>query len=167
MIDSAATPDTNGLRASLERTRTAFHDLLSSLPEDAWTERSANPDLTVKQVVWHMAWSVGWLAAFVDAIKDGKRSRLPGFLVEPARLFAMRWLARGATRERAAKRYDEGHAALLAQLDRIAHTDWQRSTTRFGNTRTVEWCFRQPVLHFEEHARDVAHVAGVQSKPKP
>jgi len=50
---------------------------------------------------------------------------------------------------------------------RIAHTDWQRSTTRFGNTRTVEWCFRQPVLHFEEHARDVAHVAGVQSKPKP
>ena len=146
------------IRLELEATRAAYHALLTSLSADEWYRKSANPDLTVKELMWHLAWSVGWLAGFVDAVRAGKNSRLPGFLVEPVRLVAMRWLARKATPEKAAQHYDEGHAALLAKLDTIAPDDWQRSTTRFGQTRTVEWCFRQPALHFAEHAADVRPV---------
>jgi len=67
----------------------------------------------------------------------------------------MRWLARRATPEAAARKYDDGHAALLARLDALRGADWSRSVQRFGEQRDAAWYFRHPEEHFAEHARDV------------
>ena len=147
--------DKQSLRAEIEATHTAYHHLLVSLSDTDWTRRSGNPDMTVKELMWHVAWAMSWMAGSIDAVKAGKPLRVPSFLIEPGRKFAMRWLARRATPETARQKYDEGHAALLARLDSIGDDEWHREASRFGEVRTVEWYFAHAREHFEEHARDV------------
>jgi hypothetical protein len=151
-------PDKDAIRAELELTRAAYHDLLDLAARDDWTCRSGNPDMTVKQLMWHTAWSMGWIAGSIDAVKSGKSVRAPAFLLEPGRRLAMRWLARNATPELAARKYDEGHAALLAKLDAVRDDEWGLEASRFGEVRNVAWYFSHVHEHFEEHARDVRAV---------
>ena len=153
-------PDKAALQAEMETTRAAYHELLSSLSQEDWRRASGNPDMTVKDLMWHLAWAMGWLSGSVDAVKRGRRLWLPPILVDPLRALAMRWLARNATQELAARKYDEGYNALIDKLAGVIDGDWLRSARRFGESRTVEWCFRQPALHFEEHAADVRPVLG-------
>jgi Mycothiol maleylpyruvate isomerase N-terminal domain len=146
------------LRDDLALTRREFHKLLSSISSDDWDRRSANPELTVKELMWHTAWSMSWLAESVDSIKRGKSLRAPSFLVEPGRKLTMRWLARRATPERTAEKYEQGHVALCAKLGEVHDEEWSLAATRFGEMRTVEWVFRHAPEHVEEHARDVRAV---------
>ena len=157
-MPEGSAPDKAEIRAELEATRARFHELLGAINDEDWTRKSGNPDMSVRELVWHLAWAVGWMAQSVDAVKRGKRLWLPRPLVDQLRALAMRWLARNATPAGAAAKYDEGHAALLAKLDAVSDGDWQLRAERFGETRTVEWCFRQPARHFEEHAADVRAV---------
>jgi hypothetical protein len=154
----SAIPDKQQLRADLEETRAAYHELLASLSEDDWRRKSGNPDLTVKELMWHMAWGLGWLARGVDAVNTGRGFNPPSFLLEPARRIAMHLVARQATPERAAQRYDEGHHSLLAKLEAMRDEQWERSVKQFGEVRDAIWYFREPVEHFEEHAADVRAV---------
>jgi hypothetical protein len=151
----AAIPDKQWLRDDLEKTRAAYHELLTSLSSEDWNRRSGNPDLTVREAMWHMAWALGWLGGSIDRVVKGRSLNPPMFLVEPGRRFAIWWLALRATPERAAARYDEGHAALLAKLETVSDDEWALSITQFGEPRNIQWFVRQPVEHFEEHARDV------------
>ena len=115
--------------------------------------------------MWHMAWSMSWLSRSVDRVRLGRRpllNRLPSNLADPLRKLAMRWLARRATPERAAQAYDAGHRDLLTKLTAVKD-EWQLATRRFGETRTLEWHFRQPTAHFAEHAADVRAVLGGSS----
>jgi len=61
-------PDTVSIRADLEATRAAYHELLASLSDADWHRRSGNPSLTVKQLMWHMAWSMTFMAGAVDGV---------------------------------------------------------------------------------------------------
>ncbi len=108
--------------------------------------------------MWHLAWSMGWLARAAEDARLGRRppiNRLPPRYADSLRALAMRWLARGATPRHAAQAYDAGHHALLAKLALVREEEWQRAVERFGERRTVAWHFRQPVAHFSEHAADV------------
>ena len=148
-------PDRAAVRSELERTRAAYHNLIDSLAKDDWTRRSGNPDMNVKELMWHTAWSMSWMAGSIDAVKSGKSVRAPAFLLEPGRRLLMRWLARNASPELAVRKYDEGHAALLAKLDVLRDDEWLREASRFGEMRNVAWYFSHVHEHFEEHARDV------------
>ena len=128
-----APPDEQQIQDGLETTRLAYHELLASLSPDDWARKSANPELTVKELMWHMAWAMGWMARSIDSVKRGKSLHLPSFLVDPGRKLAMRWLARRATPETAAQRYDEGHAALLSRLDATLDHEWRLQASRFGD----------------------------------
>jgi hypothetical protein len=150
--------DKDAVRRELEQTRNAYHELLASLSDAEWNGRSRNPDMSIKQLMWHTAWAMSWMSRSIDAVREGKSMRAPGFLIEPGRKLAMWWLARGATPDAAARKYDEGHIALLQKLETLSEEDWTRSATRFGEQRTVEWYFRHPTAHFEEHAADVRAV---------
>lgn len=154
-------PDKDAIRSELEATRAAYHELLRSLSNDDWSKQSGNPEMTVKELMWHVAWATSWMASSVDAVKSGKSTRIPSFLVEPGRKLAMRWLARSATPERAAQKYDEAHATLLSKLDSVRDDDWSREATRFGEVRSVGWYFGHVREHFNEHARDVRAVLTV------
>jgi uncharacterized protein (TIGR03083 family) len=151
-------PDKQQIRDDLEGTRRAYHELLESLSEDDWRRRSGNPDFTVKALMWHMAWALGWLARSIDRVRQAKGFNPPGFLVNPLRELAIRAYALRATPERAARRYDEGHAALLARLDEVRDDEWSITVTQFGEPRTAEWYLRQPIEHFAEHGADVQTV---------
>jgi hypothetical protein len=148
-------PDKDALRRDLEATRGAYHELLSSLSADDWRQRSGNPDFTVKALMWHMAWALGWLARSVDRVRQGKGFNPPGLLVDPLRELAIRAYALRATPDRAARKYDAGHAMLLDRLEAMRDEDWAITVTQFGEQRTAEWYLRQPVAHFAEHAADV------------
>jgi len=111
-----ATPDQSEIFKELEATQLAYRDLVTSLSEADWTRPSLNPDFDNRELVWHIAWSMTWLAHGAVAAKAQRRpliSRLPGGLMDPLRRIAMRRLARGATAERALQKYEEGQAALL------------------------------------------------------
>jgi hypothetical protein len=148
-------PDKQQIRDDLESTRRAYHELLASLTGADWRRRSGNPDFTVKALMWHMAWAPGWLARSVDRVQRAKGLNPPRFLVNPLRELVIRTYALRATPERAARRYDECHAALLARLDAVQDDEWSITVTQFGEPRTAEWYLRQPVEHFAEHAADV------------
>jgi hypothetical protein len=147
--------DKQAIRSGLTATRDAYHELLAALTPDDWPRRSGNPEMTIKELMWHMAWSMGWMAGSIDAVKSGKSFSPPSFIVEPGRKLAMRWLARRATPGAAAKKFDDSCDALLAKLDTIGDDEWQREANRFGETRSVEWYFRHVPEHFQEHATDV------------
>ncbi len=154
-------PDKETIRDEIAATRVAYHELLASISAEDWTRVSGNPDLTVKELMWHMAWATGWMASSIDAIRKGRSfSPISGSLADLGRRFAIRWLARRATREAAARRYDEGHAAVLARLETVRDDEWHREAKRFGNIRTVAWYFGQPARHFAEHAADVCRGLG-------
>jgi len=72
-------------------------------------------------------------------------------------------IARKATPEAAAKKYDEGHPALLAKLEAVRDDEWQLAVSRFGRMRSIEWYYRNVREHFDEHAR---HVRAVLSSQK-
>ena len=150
--------DKQAIRSELEATRAAYHELLASIPSDAWKRTSGNAEMTVKELMWHTAWSMNWMAGSIDAVRSGKSFNPPSFILEPGRKLAMHWLARRATPEAAARRFDEGIAALIAKLDTVGDGDWQREATRFGETHSVEWYFTHPREHFDEHAADVRAV---------
>ena len=156
-------PDKDAIRSELEATRAAYHELLRSLSHDDWSRRGGNPEMTVKELMWHVAWATGWMASSVDAVKSGKSTRIPSFLVEPGRKVAMRWLARGATPERAAQKYDEAHATLLSRLGSIRDDGWSCEASRFGEVRSVAWYFGHVREHFEEHAQDVRAVCSAKA----
>ena len=147
--------DREAVRRELDATRGAYHELLASITEDSWQRKSGNPDMTVKQLMWHVAWATAWMAGSIDAVREGKSIGAPAFLLEPGRKLAMWWLARGATPEAAGRKYDEGHAVLIEKLDTVPEEEWSRTAMRFGQERSVEWYFRHPPEHFVEHAADV------------
>lgn len=153
-------PDKQAMRNELDATQRAYHELYAALSPEDWARRSGNPDLTIKELMWHMAWSMGWMGGSIDAVKSGKSFNPPSFLVEPGRKLAMRWLARRATPEAAARKFDESCEALLAKLETVRDDEWQLEANRFGEVRSVEWYFRHVAEHFEEHERDVRAVLG-------
>ena len=157
-MEIASDVDREGKRIALEEARAAYHALVSRITPTKWSARSGNPDLLIKELVWHMAWAMGWLARGVEATRSERRSiatRLPGSVMDPLRKVAMRFLARTATPTGALRKYDEGHHALIELLAAVRDDEWSLSTKRFGETRTLAWHFVQPIDHFAEHASDV------------
>jgi hypothetical protein len=148
-------PDKQAIRDGLGATQRAYHELLAALTPDDWARQSGNPEMTIKELMWHIAWSTGWMASSIDAVKSGKSFNPPSFIVEPGRKLAMRWLARRVTPESAAQRFDESCAVLVAKLDTVRDDEWQLEANRFGEVRSVEWYFRHVAVHFQEHATDV------------
>ena len=63
--------DKAAIAREMEAVRTAYHELLARLPEDALGRRSRNPDMLVKELMWHMAWSMGCLSRCAST-KDGQ-----------------------------------------------------------------------------------------------
>lgn len=152
------TPGRAELVRELEAVRQSYTALVGSMSESDWTRQSRNPDFVNRELIWHIAWSMTWLANGAEAVRAQRRpllSRLPGGVMDPLRRIAMHRLANKATPERAVQKYDEGHAALLDQLKLVTADEWQLDTVRFGVRRSLLWHFQQPAMHFNEHRSDI------------
>src|SRR5215472_18742073 len=81
----AALPDITALRAQLEETRTAYHQLMESLTDADWHRKTRSTAWTVGEVMTHLA---DTLADKPVAIADVRRGR--NHLNPPP---ALHWLA--------------------------------------------------------------------------
>jgi hypothetical protein len=147
-------------RAELEATRLAFHELLDSLSEADFKKKSGNASWTNGQLMWHMAWGLGYIPNLVKRSRSGKDLKLPRGLFNLLNPWITRWGSRGITPAKVAKAYDDANARALATLDTIQDDDWTKGATITGNFETVADHFRIPAEHFAEHKADILKSLG-------
>jgi hypothetical protein len=148
------------LRAELEATRIAYHQLLETLTDEDWERQSGNTRLTVGELMSHLAVDVGFMTRMVEWAIAGRSVDPPRWLFAWLNPIRARWGARRATRHTVGAAYDRGHAALCAVLDRIQDDEWEKAAVFLGRYTTVAGVFRLPDKHFEQHAADIERGLG-------
>jgi hypothetical protein len=149
-------PDKDVIRADLEATRTAYHVLLDSLSAEDWEMRTPNDAWKVGQLMWHIAWGLGFFPRGVERCRKGGGFRPHTWIVNPVNMFITRIASRGATKEGVARKYDVNNAALLESLKGVRDDEWQKgAVSPFGQYLTVEEMFTMPGKHLEEHRNDI------------
>ncbi len=143
------------IRAELETTRTAYHELLNSLSPEDWKKKSGNPAWSVGQLMWHIAWGDGFAPRAVADCKRGRGLNPPQFIGNTVNMLITRLGASRATPQSVAEKYDAAHTAILAVLDKVKEGEWDKGAKIFGEFFTVESVLRSPVSHFKEHEADV------------
>lgn len=152
---SAAAADKAAIRAELEATKTAYHELLDSLTAEDWSKKTANSSWNVRQLMWHMAWGNSFTTQGVDQCRKGKGFNPPMAIVNPLNSLWTRIRSRSATPESVGKMYDDVHEKIVACLEGVQDDEWQKNARSFGNDMTVESCFHEPKSHFDEHSADI------------
>jgi hypothetical protein len=148
------------IRAELEATRAAYHDLLARLSEADWGQPSANPAGTVGAVMAQVAETLAAVPRSVALARAGQNFSPPRGPTNAINTRLTRTMANRHTRATVGTRYDEGHAALLAALDGVADDEWERGATILGQYQTVADVFRSVKTHFDEQAATVAKALG-------
>jgi hypothetical protein len=146
------------LRAEIEQTRQGYHALLRSLTPEELRRTSGNPAWTVGQLMWHLAWNVGFVSGSVERARRGRNFSPPTWITDPLNAQMTRWGARRATKRSVAEKYDAGHVKVLAELDTIQDDEWDNGSRIFGRYRTVADHFHTVAEHFAEHSADIAKV---------
>ncbi len=155
--------DRNAIRAELEATRARYHELLNSLSDEDWKKKSANPAWRVDQLMWHLAWALGYFPKGVDQCRKGNANNTPAWITNPLNMLITRIGSRGATPAKVAQQYDSNQTAVLACLDGIQDDEWQKRGKplgAFGEEKTVESVFRSITSHFKEHEADIGKGLG-------
>lgn len=152
---TAAAPDKAAIRAELEATKAAYHELLDSLRAEDWNKKTANSAWNVRQLMWHIAWGNSFTPQGVDQCRKGKGFNPPMVIVNLINSLWTRISSRSATAESVAKMYDEVHEKNLACLDSVQDDEWQKCAKSFGNEITVESCFHDVKRHLDEHGSDI------------
>ncbi len=152
---TATAPDRDAIRADLEATKASYHELLNSLSDEDWKKKSANPTWNVRQLMWHIAWVLGYFPGSVERCRKEKGMNLPTVLMNPVNTLITRVGSRGSTRQAVADKYDQAHITLLASLDEVQDHEWQKGVKSFGTYNTVESIFSEASKHFQEHQTDI------------
>jgi hypothetical protein len=159
-----AVPDLVAIRAELEATRAAYHQLLAAIPDADLDRPCAVSRWTVKEVMAHLLIAVE--TAIPMMVGRARKSRpMPRFF--DSRLG--NWLnyrmavslARKCDRADLARRYDAAHERLLTLLSEVRDHEWPLPTALpDGTPRTMETVFRQPTHHFALHSAWVRETLG-------
>ncbi|HEV8573350.1 MAG TPA: DinB family protein [Dehalococcoidia bacterium] len=152
---ATTSPIRGAIRADLESTRSQYHELLSSLSDEDWNKKSANPSWNVRQLMWHLAWAGGFTPQGVESCRKGKGFNPPNWIADRVNTLWTRTGARGATRQSVGEKYDAEHEKVLASLDTVRDDEWQKSARVFGRDLTIEKTFRDMMEHFKEHEADI------------
>src|SRR5437899_6913684 len=102
--DSTASPASatkEAIRAELEATRAQYRELLNSLSDDDWKQKSGNPSWNVRQLMWHMAWANGYTMQGVESCRKGKGTNPPIWIADVGNTWITRIGSRVATAESA------------------------------------------------------------------
>jgi len=151
------------LHQEIEATQQAFHSLLDSLPDGAFSQPSSNPAWTIGQVLYHMSIAPRLMILDVQMI-SGKRwiYRLLPYLM-PKRVFnwlnvrLTRYGARHITRQFLSDEYDRAHTTILQVLDTLSEADFAKSLpypdwdVLLSGEVTMEYLFGYIKRHFDSH----------------
>ena len=150
------------LRAELESTRIAFHQLLDELSDQDLGIQSLNPAWTVREMLYHMSLAPRNLPSDVRLIRHLKW--VPKFPAGPfnrMNVYLTRRGARDATKDSLAETYDQAHARTIQALISVKDEQWELGVNYpdwdplLGGFVTLERLFHYIKLHFESHARDI------------
>lgn len=158
MTMKQASSTKTAIQAELENTRTAFHDLLGSVPDEEWCCRSGNAAWTIGTELWHIADSLRFIHGAIKRARRNKRpflTKLPTRIVDPPRMLYVKWFGRNATRRAIAEIYDAGHARFLDTLASLRDDEWSKSSILLDWHLTVTELFHRPAAHFAEHAASI------------
>ena len=159
----------------LQNARGAFHNMLASLPAEAFYKQSLNPGWTNGEILAHTTF--GFIIVNVLLPMARLWGRLP---TGSSKWFA--WVLNAVTRpfnwinalgarfqsrvfnyERVGKVYDWVHASLLKQIDSIKADEWGHGMyyptkwdSNFDEFMTLEKLFHYPVIHFNFHLKQIA-----------
>ena len=141
------------LLSELEATRAAFQTLLHSVSELGWRQKSPSSAWTVGQLLVHLTWALEHLPEEVENARRGKGMfNMPKRLADPLSYWYICWIARTATRESIARRYDRAMDASIALLATIPDEDWKRGADFYGEGfHSVEDLFHTSAHHLAEH----------------
>jgi hypothetical protein len=105
------------------------------------------------EVFVHLTWALEYLPAEVQKARQGKGMfNMPKGLSDTMSYWYIRWIARQATPEILALRYDQAMDASLRKLADISENDWKLGANFYGEGfHSVEDLFRVPAQHLEEH----------------
>ena len=159
---AANIPDRESIRAELEATRKAYHELVNSISPGDWTRETANPGWRVGQILWHLAWGASFFPKGVEECRKGKARNPPTWIMNPLNELITRIGSRGATPQSVLEKYDANHARILACLDGVRDDEWDKGVKplgAFGVYKTIESVFHSVTFHFKEHEADI--LAGV------
>lgn len=167
----------NTLRHKLEATRTAFHELLAAIPDEAWEQPSRNPAWNIREMAYHITIAVSMLPNDIRLLRRGglftRLIKIPSGLFNWFNERLTRRAARHQTRQSIAQRYDEAHANILQLLDTIGDDEWQLAAEypalndyMPGGQHTIAMMFDYLNLHFQEHAADIRSVLPHAILPK-
>ena len=152
-IQSRPAADRALLRAGLETTRAAFHEVVSSVSDERWLQKSPGSAWTVGEVFVHLTWALEYLPKEVALARRGKGMfNMPKRLADPASYWLIRWISRNQTRESIRRRYDLAVAAALDALEAVPDGDWLLGADFYAEGfHTVADLFRVPARHLAEH----------------
>ncbi|MCA9897881.1 MAG: DinB family protein [Ardenticatenaceae bacterium] len=166
------------LLQEIEETRLRFHQLLNSLPDEAFTQPSSNPAWTIGELLYHMSIAPRFMVADVAIVL--KRPYLLTLLPKlfPERLFhwlnarLTRYGARHLNRQFLADEYDKAHERILQTFNRLSEADLQKSVDYpdwdpllAGNV-TLAYLFGYIKRHFNSHAADINRQFTLQEIPQ-
>ncbi len=151
------------LRLEIVATHQAFHRLLASLPDEAFSQPSSNPAWTNGQILYHMSIAPRLMILDVQMI-SGKRwiYRLLPYLM-PERVFnwlnvrLTRYGARHISRQFLSDEYDRAHTTILRVLDTLSEADFAKSMpypdwdVLLSGEVTMEYLFGYIKRHFDSH----------------
>lgn len=155
------------LLQEIEETRLRFHQLLDSLPDEAFGQPSSNPAWSIGELLYHMSIAPRFMVADVAIVL--KRPFLLTLLPKlfPEQLFhwlnarLTRYGARHLNRQFLANEYDKAHKRILQTFNRLDEADLQKSVhypdwdpLLAGNV-TLAYLFGYIKRHFDSHAADI------------
>ena len=155
------------LLQEIEETQQRFHQLLDSIPDEAFAQPSSNPAWTIGELLYHMSIAPKLMVADVEIIL-----RRPFLLTLLPKLFPERlfhWLnarltrygARHLDRQFLADAYDEAHERILQTFHRLDEADLQKSVhypdwdPLLAGDVTLAYLFGYIKRHFDSHAADI------------
>jgi len=163
-----ADPRRSEIQTALDTARSAFHELLMSLASEDFESRRSRSDWTVFEAAVHIVASLERTPALIGALRQGKDYlNVPLPIAEPVKRIVTWSLARFATREELARRFDSAQAAIVGVLATIRDEEWNRSGRAFGEgTWTVEHALRHQAEHVHEHIQQMKEALSSASTGK-
>ncbi|WP_420643326.1 DinB family protein [Candidatus Leptofilum sp.] len=155
------------LLAEIEVTQAQFHQLLQSIPDEAFGLLSSNPAWTVGELLYHMSIAPRFMVADVKLIlqRPFLLKLLPKLF--PERLF--HWLnarltrhgARQLNRQFLADEYDKAHERILQTLHSLDEADLQKHVhypdwdPLLAGDVSLDYLFGYIKRHFDSHAAEI------------
>jgi hypothetical protein len=141
------------MSAELEATRTAFLALVDATSDERWQRKSLTTRWTEGQMLVHLTWALEQLPREVaSARQEIGMFNYPKRIADPLSYWYTRWIARNATRESIAQRYDAAITAVIKALNEVQDNDWERGARFYGERfYTVAELFQTPAHHLAHH----------------